>query len=98
MCNRCSTAGRTPGNGKNEVPDIRTLSESNLKFIDGAAGIVPPLLGKKFFSKYRANKSVAEFSAHVSSAANTFPAANMKVPNTYFQIAAYVLYRNCGKM
>jgi len=39
-----------------------------------------------------------EFSASVSSAASTFPAMKMAVPLAYFQIAAYVLYRNRGKM
>jgi mono/diheme cytochrome c family protein len=97
LCHQYSMAGREPGNFSNEVPDINTLSESDLKFLDGSGGQVPTLLGDKFFRKMQ-NKSVADFSAFVSSAANTFPpTGKMDMPYTYLKIAAYVLYRNCGK-
>jgi mono/diheme cytochrome c family protein len=95
LCHQYSMAGRVPGSSSTETPDIKLLSASDLEFLDRGGGSTPPLLGEKFFKKEQ-NKSVAEFSAFVSSAANTFPAANMKVPDTYFQIAAYILYRNCG--
>jgi cytochrome c len=98
LCHQYSMAGREPGNYKNESPDINTLSEGDLKFLDGAGGLVPPLIGDKFFTKQK-GKSLAEFSAFVSSAANSFPpTGKVDMPLTYFQIAAYVLYRNCGKM
>ncbi len=97
MCHQFNMSGRVPGNAQKESPDIKVLSESDLTFLDNGGGNVPPLLGEKFFAK-QAGKSLAEFSAFVSSAANTFPTAGMKNPETYFHIAAYILYKNCGKM
>jgi hypothetical protein len=90
--------GREPGNHANESPDINVLSSGDLEFLDNAGGKVPPLIGAKFLAKQK-DKSLAEFSAFVSSAANSFPpTGKVEMPKTYFQIAAYVLYRNCGKM
>jgi len=97
QCHQFNMQGRQPGNAANELPDINTLSKSDLDFMDGSGGVVPALLGKKFFDKHKA-KTLTEFSAFVSSAAIAFPTANMKTPDTYFHIAAYILYRNCGKM
>jgi len=98
LCHQYNMSGRQPGNTANESPDFKLLSDSDVQFVDGAGGVVPPLLGTKFFGKQQ-GKSFTEFTAFVSSAANTFP-PQMKVemPKTYLQIAAYVLYRNCGKM
>jgi hypothetical protein len=96
-CHQYNMSGRQPGNYLNESPDITILSESDLKFIDGDAGVVPPLLGAKFFSKWQ-GKTLVDFSSTVSSASNTFPTTDFGKPKTYFVIAAYVLYRNCGKM
>ncbi|HTV79649.1 MAG TPA: hypothetical protein VMF03_15440 [Steroidobacteraceae bacterium] len=89
--------GRVPGNFANESPNINLLSEDDLRFLDSAGGNVPPLVGAKFLAKER-NKTLIDFSATVSSAANTFPTKDFKLPWSYFQIAAYVLYRNCGRM
>lgn len=97
LCHQFSMAGREPGNSGKESPDIRLLTKGDVEFLDGNGGATPPLVGAKFFSKQK-DKSVAEFSAFVSSAANTFPAAKMEMPHTYFHLAAYILYRNCGKM
>jgi mono/diheme cytochrome c family protein len=97
LCHQYNLTGRIPGNYLKESPDINLLSESDLKFLDGGGGAVPPLVGDKFFSKQK-GKTLAEFSAFVSGAANTFPPKNTVVPLTYFQVAAYVLYKNCGKM
>jgi hypothetical protein len=96
-CHLYNMTGRQPGNYMNESPDIKVLSESDLKFIDNDAGVVPPLIGKKFFSKWD-GKSLVDFSSTVSGASNTFPTKDFGKPKTYFLIAAYVLYRNCGKM
>ena len=95
QCHQFSMMGREPGNAANESPDITTLSKSDLDFMmDDSGGVVPALVGKKFFDKHKA-KTLTEFSAFVSSAAIAFPTANMKIPDTYFHIAAYILYRNC---
>jgi cytochrome c len=97
LCHQYDMSGRTPGNAAKESPSFDKLSPGDVQFVDNAGGSVPPLLGPAFFAKQK-GKSLAEFSAFVSGAANSFPATNMVVPQTYFEIAAYVLYRNCGKM
>jgi hypothetical protein len=97
FCHQYNMTGRQPGNYLNESPDIKILSESDLKFIDGDAGLVPPLIGEKFFKKWQ-GKTLVDFSSTVSSASNTFPTTDFGKPKTYFLIAAYVLYRNCGRM
>jgi hypothetical protein len=97
LCHQYSMQGRVPGNYLNESPDLKLLSEGDVKFLDNAGGNVPPLVGEKFFRKEQ-GMTLLEFSSLVSSAANTFPTKNFKPPESYFQIAAYVLYRNCGKL
>jgi cytochrome c len=97
LCHQYNMTGRIPGRAQSESPSFDKLSASDVEFVDNAGGSVPPLVGPKFFTK-QGSKSLADFSAFVSSAANTFPATKMVVPQTYFEIAAYVLYRNCGKM
>ena len=97
LCHQYTMAGREPGNSLNESPDIKLLSESDLSFLDHGGGVVPPLVGPKFFNKWR-GKTLVDFSSTVSSASNTFPTTDFGKPKTYFLIAAYVLYRNCGKM
>jgi cytochrome c len=97
LCHQYNMTGRQPGNYQNESPDINLLSAGDLKFLDGAGGTVPPLIGAKFFNEQNA-LTLADFSAEVGGAANSFPTQNFSTPKTYFLLAAYVLYRNCGKM
>jgi hypothetical protein len=97
LCHQYSMQGRVPGNYLNESPDLKLLSDGDLKFLDNAGGNVPPLVGAKFFKKEQ-GMTLLEFSSLVSSAANTFPTRNFELPKSYFQIAAYVLYRNCGRL
>ncbi len=97
LCHQYSMTGREPGNYQKESPDINLLSPGDVKFLDNAGGNVPPLIGAKFFKK-QDGQTLAEFSAEVGGAANTFPTKNFQSPKTYFLLAAYVLYRNCGKM
>ncbi len=99
LCHQYTMVGRQPGNFRNESPPIDRLSEGDLSFLDHGGGSVPPLIGAKFFNRMKIEKpSVAEFSSYVSSAANSFPpVGKVDLPYTYLKIAAYVLYRNCGK-
>ena len=100
LCHQYSMQGRVPGNHEHETPGMNLLSASDLDFLDHGGGAVPPLVGPKFFDQYR-NGTLVEFSAKVSSAANTFPPnppLKMQLPLTYLQISAYVLYRNCGRL
>lgn len=98
LCHQYSMKGREPGNSGNEVPDINVLSESDLKFVDGAGGVVPPLIGRKYFEKVQAKySSVIEWGSIASAAAQSFPpAGKIEIPYTYNKIAAYLLYRNCN--
>ena len=99
FCHQTSMTGRQPGNSKNESPDIGVLSANDVEFLDNAGGVVPPLIGSKFFGKYDGKQSVTEFSSYVSSAAVSFPpSGKIETPKTYLEIAAYVLFRNCGKL
>jgi mono/diheme cytochrome c family protein len=97
LCHQYNMTGREPGNYQNESPDINLLSAADLKFLDGAGGNVPPLIGAKFFRK-QDGKTLTEFTTSVAGAANTFPPKDFQSPKSYFLIAAYVIYRNCGKM
>ncbi len=96
LCHQTTLSGRVPGNAAKESPDIALLSADDVKFLDGNGGTVPPLLGPKFFDKFRQG-SLVKFSAAVAGAANTFPAKDMKIPETYFLLTAYVLSANCEK-
>ena len=98
LCHQYSMTGREPGNFKSEVPDINLLSESDAKFVDGAGGVVPPLIGKKYFQKVQAKySSVTEWGSIASSAAQSFPpTGKIEIPYTYNKLAAYLLYRNCN--
>jgi hypothetical protein len=97
LCHQYNLAGREPGNYLKESPDINLLSEDDLKFVDNSGGVVPPLLGPKFFGKFK-GKTLTEFSTLVSGAANTFPTKDFEKPKTYFLLTAYVLARNCGRL
>jgi cytochrome c len=97
LCHQYNMTGREPGNYQNESPNINLLSASDLKFLDGAGGTVPPLIGEKFFKKQQ-NLTLTDFSVELGGAANTFPLKDFVAPKTYFLLAAYVLYRNCGRM
>lgn len=97
FCHQYNMTGREPGNYQKETPDISVLSPSDVKFLEGNGGAAPPLIGPKFFKK-QAGKTLTEFANTTISAANTFPTKDFQPPKTYFLLAAYVLYRNCGKM
>ena len=96
-CHQYNMSGRLPGNFLKESPDIGVLSASDVKFVDGNGGTVPPLIGDAFFKKQQ-TKTLVEFSSQVGGAAQSFPTKSMTTPDTYFWLAAYVLYRNCGKL
>ena len=100
LCHQYSMKGRVPGEAEHELPDMKLLSEGDWEFLKGGGGNVPPLIGPKFFSQFK-DKTLVDFSVKVAGAANSFPPnapLKMELPLTYFQIAAYVLYRNCGLM
>jgi len=95
LCHQYSLAGREPGNFQNETPDIRTLSAKYLETVDGNGGVVPPLLGESFFGKWPDQKAFAD---RISNAILGFPPQQYTKPDSDRRIAAYILFRNCGKL
>lgn len=98
LCHQYDMTGREPGNFEKESPDINLLSASDLEFVDNAGGVVPALIGKKYFDKVQSKySSVMEWGSIASAAAQSFPpTGKVEIPYTYNKIAAYLLYRNCG--
>ncbi len=95
LCHLYNLKGRVPGNSRNEWPDIRLLNADYLKTLDGNGGMTPPLLGEAFFRKW---KDVRVFADRISSAIGAFPPKHYVKPASDARIAAYILYKNCGRL
>jgi len=95
LCHLYNLQGRVPGNYKNETPDIQILDANYLKTLDGNGGMTPPLLGGEFFGKWKDQKAFAD---RISNAIGAFPPKNYVKPSSDARIAAYILYKNCGKL
>ncbi len=95
LCHQYNLKGRVPGNYRNETPDIRILDTNYTKTIDGNGGVVPPLIGAKFFGKWKDQK---EFQARISSAIGAFPPKRYIKVESDQRVAAYILYENCGEL
>jgi hypothetical protein len=100
MCHQYDLSGRTPGNAANENPNnFESFPDFYIKFMDGAGGSVPALIGAKWMGKF---KSFPEFMLYAPSAANTpqfypplAPKGGAEWVQTQLRLAAYILYRNC---
>jgi hypothetical protein len=95
LCHQYNLKGRMPGNYLNEVPDINILDANYIKTLDGNGGMTPPLLGAAFLRKW---KDLRTFTDRISSAIDGFPPKNYVKPASDMRIAAYILFRNCGKL
>ncbi len=95
LCHLYNLGGRAPGNYQNEVPDIGLLDANYLRTLDGNGGMTPPLVGAKFFNKW---KDMKAFVDRISNAIGAFPPKNYVKPASDYRIAAYILYKNCGKL
>lgn len=95
LCHQYNLKGRVPGNYRNETPDLRILDANYMKAIDGNGGVVPPLIGEKFFSKWKDQKA---FQARISTAIGGFPPKNYVKVDSDRRVAAYILYENCGAL
>lgn len=95
LCHLYNLQGRVPGAYQDETPSIGILNPSYLKTLDGNGGMTPPLVGAKFFRKWKDQKA---FTARISSAIGAFPPTNYVKPDSDLRIAAYILYRNCGEL
>ncbi len=95
LCHLYNLKGRVPGNSRNETPDIRILDANYIKTLDDNGGMTPPLLSEAFFRKW---KDMSAFVNRISSAVGAFPPKNYVKPASDARIAAYILYKNCGKL
>jgi hypothetical protein len=95
LCHQYNLMGRVPGNFMNETPDFAILSDAYIKTVDGNGGVIPPLVGDAFFSKWKDSQA---FSARISSAVGAFPPKNYVKRDSDERIAAYILFKNCGKL
>ena len=95
LCHQYNLKGRVLGNDKNETPDIKILNENYLKTLDANGGMTPPLVGAKFFNKW---KDVKAFVDRISNAIGAFPPKNYVKPASDYRVAAYILYKNCGRL
>ncbi len=92
LCHQYNLKGREPGNYRNETPDIRILDTHYTKTIDANGGVVPPLIGEKFFGKWKDQQA---FQARISTAISGFPPKNYVKLESDQRIAAYIIYVNC---
>jgi len=95
LCHLYNLKGRVPGNYESETPDIGILDANYIKTLDGNGGMTPPLVGAGFFNKW---KDVKAFVDRISNAIGAFPPKNYVKPASDYRIAAYILYKNCGKL
>ncbi|MGH8220277.1 MAG: hypothetical protein ACREUT_17190 [Steroidobacteraceae bacterium] len=95
LCHLYNLKGRVLGEYQNETPDIRILNDNYMKTLDENGGGTPPLVGKKFFRKWPHQKA---FTDRISSAIGAFPPKNYVKFYSDMRIAAYILYKNCGKL
>ena len=95
LCHLYNLRGREPGNYRNETPDIHILDANYMKTLDGNGGMTPPLVGEKFFRKWKNQKA---FTDRISNAIGAFPPKDYVKVQSDLQIAAYILYKNCGKL
>jgi hypothetical protein len=95
LCHQYNLMGRVPGNYRNETPDIRILDTHYTQTIDENGGVVPPLIGEKFFRKWKDQKALQ---ARISTAIGGFPPKNYVKVESDQRIAAYILYENCEEL
>jgi len=87
--------GRVPGEYQNETPDISLLNDNYIKTLDDNGDVTPPLVGQKFFGKWKDQKAFVD---RISNAILGFPPKNYVKFDSDMRIAAYILYKNCGQV
>jgi mono/diheme cytochrome c family protein len=95
LCHQYNLMGREPGNAANESPDIGLLDENYIRTVDGNGGVIPPLLNEQFFRKWKDQKAFAD---RISDAIGAFPPKDYVKPDSDARIAAYILFKNCGRL
>ena len=95
LCHLYNLKGRVPGEYQNETPDFRILNDNYMKALDDNGGVTPPLVGQEFLSKWKDQKAFVD---RISTAILGFPPKNYVKFDSDIRIAAYILYKNCGKL
>ena len=95
LCHLYNLQGRVPGESRNERPDIRILNDKYIKTLDDNGGVTPPLVGQKFLGKWQDQKAFVD---RISTAIMGFPPKNYVKFDSDMRIAAYILYKTCGKV
>ncbi len=95
LCHLYNLKGRVPGEYQNETPDFHILNYNYMKTLDDNGGVTPALVGRKFFSKWKDQKAFVD---RISNAILGFPPKNYVKFDSDMRIAAYILYKNCGKV
>jgi hypothetical protein len=94
LCHLYNLKGRVPGEYQNETPDFRILNYNYMKALDDNGGVTPALVGQEFLEKWKDQKAFVD---RISTAIMGFPPKNYVKSDSDLRIAAYILYRNCGK-
>ncbi len=95
LCHLYNLKGRVPGEYQNETPDYRILNYNYMKTVDDNGGVTPPLVGRDFLSKWKDQKAFVD---RISNAIMGFPPKNYVKVDSDRRIAAYILYKTCGKV
>ena len=95
LCHLYNLKGRVPGEYQNETPDFRILNDNYMKTLDDNGGFTPPLVGQEFLSKWKDQKAFVD---RISNAIGGFPPKNYVKFDSDMRIAAYILYKTCGKV
>jgi hypothetical protein len=95
LCHLYNLKGRVPGESQSETPDVRILDAHYTKTLDDNGGVTPPLVGQKFLGKWKDQKAFVD---RISTAIQGFPPKNYAKFDSDMRIAAYILYKTCGKV
>ncbi len=95
LCHLYNLQGRVPGESRHETPDIRILNDQYIKTLDDNGGLTPALVGRKFLGKWPDQKAFVD---RISTAISGFPPENYVKFDSDLRIAAYILYKTCGKV
>jgi hypothetical protein len=95
LCHLYNLKGRVPGEYQDETPDFRILNYNYMKTLDDNGGVTPPLVGQEFLSKWKDQKAFVD---RISTAIMGFPPKNYVKVDSDMRIAAYILYKTCGKV
>lgn len=95
LCHLYNLKGRVPGEYQNETPDFHILNDHYMKTLDDNGGVTPALVSKDFLNKWQDQNAFVD---RISTAIQGFPPKNYVKLDSDIRIAAYILYKNCGRV